>query len=230
MATQAAALSYADCQKRKGGFKKRVSKQTLAKIIMKVKELHQIPEGIVINHQTVRSRCKRTTKSGHKGQTSPMSEIELYIVELAIKLAEMRVPITSKQGLQLANSLINGTSFQESVLLWKQKNCEAFRERGNKELGPGYWNGTWPIFYSIFFFWTKTRINYDWQRQIFINRRVEASFNAHPANIAYFGTTSKMLVSNIRRWLEEFCETSEFTSPVSVKKNSRISDGKYSRG
>ena len=91
MAKQAAALSYADCQNRKGGFKKRVSKQTLAKIIMKVKELHQIPEDIIINHQTVQSRCKRTTKSGHKGQTSPMAEIELYIVELAIKLAEMQV-------------------------------------------------------------------------------------------------------------------------------------------
>ena len=70
-----------------------------------------------------------------------MIEIEPYIVELANKLAEMRVPITSKQGLHLANSLIEGTSTQESVLLWKQKNCAAFRERGNSKLGPGYWNG-----------------------------------------------------------------------------------------
>jgi hypothetical protein len=70
-----------------------------------------------------------------------MAEIEPYIVELAIKLAEMRVPITSKQGLQLANSLIKGSAFQESVLLWKQNNCSAFRERGTQELGPGYWNG-----------------------------------------------------------------------------------------
>mmetsp|Transcript_25081 Transcript_25081/g.35923 ORF Transcript_25081/g.35923 Transcript_25081/m.35923 type:complete len:179 (+) Transcript_25081:210-746(+) len=111
------------------------------KIIQKVKVLHDIPGDVLINHQTVRKRCARNSKNGNSGHTSPMAEIEPYIVELAIKLAEMRVPITSKQGLQLANSLIKGSAFHESVLLWKQNNCSAFRERGTQELGPGYWNG-----------------------------------------------------------------------------------------
>jgi hypothetical protein len=39
-----------------------------------------------------------------------MLEVEPYLVELILKLAEMRQPITTSQSLQLVNSLINGTS------------------------------------------------------------------------------------------------------------------------
>jgi hypothetical protein len=39
-----------------------------------------------------------------------MLEAEPYLMELIIKLADMRTPITTSQGLQLANSLIKGTS------------------------------------------------------------------------------------------------------------------------
>ncbi len=39
-----------------------------------------------------------------------MLEVEPYLMELIIKLADMRTPITTSQGLQLANSLIKGTS------------------------------------------------------------------------------------------------------------------------
>jgi len=45
-----------------------------------------------------------------KGACSPMLEAEPYLMELIIKLADMRTPITTSQGLQLANSLIKGTS------------------------------------------------------------------------------------------------------------------------
>jgi hypothetical protein len=56
-----------------------------------------------------------------KGAYSPMLEVEPYLVELIIKLAEMRTPITTSQGLQLANSLIKGTSVEEQVIKWKKK-------------------------------------------------------------------------------------------------------------
>jgi hypothetical protein len=69
-----------------------------------------------------------------------MLEVEPYLVELIIKLAEMRQPITSAQGLQLANSLINGTSIKGKIIEWKKRNCHAFKVgKGKLELGEGYW-------------------------------------------------------------------------------------------
>jgi len=37
-----------------------------------------------------------------------MEDVEPYLVELIKKLAKMRTPITTSQGLELANSLIKG--------------------------------------------------------------------------------------------------------------------------
>ena len=45
-----------------------------------------------------------------------MEDIEPYMVELIKKLADMRNPITTSQGLQLASSLIEGKSVQK---IWK---------------------------------------------------------------------------------------------------------------
>jgi len=68
-----------------------------------------------------------------------MAQVEPYLVELIDQLAKMRAPVSTKQGLELANSLINGTSTQEDVLRWKQKNCDSFRQNGKIELGKNYW-------------------------------------------------------------------------------------------
>ena len=69
-----------------------------------------------------------------------MLEVEPYLVELIIKLADMRTPITTSQGLQLANSLIKGTSVEEKVIEWKKKYCKSFQlGAGKPELGREYW-------------------------------------------------------------------------------------------
>jgi hypothetical protein len=59
-----------------------------------------------------------------------MAQVEPYLVELIDQLAKMRAPVSTKQGLELANSLINGTSTQEDVLRWKQKIATAFGKTG----------------------------------------------------------------------------------------------------
>jgi hypothetical protein len=94
---------------------------------------------VTIRKDCIRQRVKRNSESNHAGQPSPMIEIEPYLVELIIKLSSMRMPITSAQGLELANSLIAGSSTEEKVLAWKKKNCAAFQQNGAKKLGKGYW-------------------------------------------------------------------------------------------
>jgi hypothetical protein len=65
-----------------------------------------------------------------------MLEVKPYLVELIIKLADMRQPITTVQGLQLVNSLINETSIKEKMIEWKKRSCHAFKVgKGKHELG-----------------------------------------------------------------------------------------------
>ena len=110
------------------------------------KAKHGVDEDVAILPQTVRKRVKRGSTSGHVGQTSPMTVIEPYLVELILQLSNMRTPITASQGIQLANSLVQNTKYQKLILEWKSKNCHAYKlsMKGGKEtekvsLGLGYW-------------------------------------------------------------------------------------------
>jgi hypothetical protein len=68
-----------------------------------------------------------------------MLEVEHYLVELITKLAEMRTPITTSQGLELANSLIEGKSIEKKLLEWKSRNCHPYQLNGNSKLDITYW-------------------------------------------------------------------------------------------
>jgi hypothetical protein len=68
----------------------------------------------------VRQRLKRNSKSSGNGQKSPMQAVEPYLVSIIIQLANMPIPISTSQDLQLANSLINGTRFKDE-LQWFEK-------------------------------------------------------------------------------------------------------------
>jgi hypothetical protein len=68
-----------------------------------------------------------------------MLDIEPYLVELIKKLAEIRTPIITTQGLELANSLISGTSIIDEVVAWKRDNCAAFQKNGTIKLGKRFW-------------------------------------------------------------------------------------------
>ncbi len=68
-----------------------------------------------------------------------MAEVKPYLVDLIKKLAAMRTPITTSKGLELANSLIEGTSIQKEVLKWKPKNAHAYKLHGTVKLGKSYW-------------------------------------------------------------------------------------------
>jgi hypothetical protein len=66
-----------------------------------------------------------------------MADIEPYAVSIIIQLANMRVPISSSQGLALCNSIIEGTRFQKQVVQFKELNCRT----SSPKLGPAYWRG-----------------------------------------------------------------------------------------
>jgi hypothetical protein len=103
------------------------------------KKKHCIPEDAIIHKDTTRQRVKRNTKDGHIGQRLPMLDIKPYLNrELITKFAEMRTSITFTQGLELANSLISGTSTIDKLVAWRD-NCAAFCKNGMMKLGKSYW-------------------------------------------------------------------------------------------
>jgi len=137
-ATQEAAETLKKSKSKSRSSKKRLQRGLLDEILSAARKKHCIPEDVIIHKDTIRQRVKRNTKDGHIGQRSPMLDIEPYLVELVTKLAEMRTPITTTQGLELANSLISGTSTIDKLVAWRD-NCAAFCKNGMMKLGKSYW-------------------------------------------------------------------------------------------
>ena len=77
---------------------------------------------------------------------SPMIEVEPYIVKMIGQLAKMRQSITCRQGLELANSLVEAKSIMTKVNDWRLKHFSTFKQihkegAGSIVMGPGYWRG-----------------------------------------------------------------------------------------
>jgi hypothetical protein len=87
-----------------------------------------------INIDTVRQRFKRSTKTSIQGPTSPLYDIEPYVVSLVIQLAIMRVPISTAQSLQQYNSIIKGIKYKKDALEFK----ENYLQSATTNLGGGY--------------------------------------------------------------------------------------------
>ena len=130
--------------------------RALTQVVEKAREKYNIPSTVAISIETIRSRAKRgNCKVAHRGTPSPMEKVEQYIVEIASQLAKMRQPISCRQGLELANSLITGNVLETDVRAWKKKHCTALSKSENYDegdaedantsdtrlLGTGYWRG-----------------------------------------------------------------------------------------
>jgi hypothetical protein len=115
----------------------RVRKSALSEIIRQCKEKHNVPPHIDIKAGTVRQRLERKSSKIGPGQKSPMKVIEPYIISIITQLSNMCIPISTLQGLQLCNSIVNGTRFKNELQQFKKKHLRSAPE----ELGRGYWRG-----------------------------------------------------------------------------------------
>ncbi len=145
LASEEADDRYSESHKRARSQNRRARKGELTSIIRECKEKHSVPDNIIIDPECICSRVKRGKRHGGiSGNASPMDEIEPYLVELIGQLEKMRVPISCRQGLALANSIITGTSHESRVIAWKQKHCFAFQmcatDSNQPTLGKGYWS------------------------------------------------------------------------------------------
>lgn len=127
---------------------KRAARGLLTKIIAATKQKYGV-EAETISKYTVRSRVtrKKANPAVRQGTPSPMLTIKPCIVDLIAQLSRMRSPINVTTGLQLANSIVAGTSFELEIKAWKQKHNVQYRMKSDDPgsgpllLGWGYWNG-----------------------------------------------------------------------------------------
>jgi hypothetical protein len=111
----------------------RVTKKVCAKY-----NLHRIE----IQIETVFSRNKvgRKLKVRHCGTTSPVVGIEGHLLAAILRRSALRQPVSCAEGLELANSTIEGTETQVGLVNWKKKhlkNSEIDDSFGS--LGTRYW-------------------------------------------------------------------------------------------
>ena len=128
LATAEAAKSYSTVRATaRANNKPRAPKGELAKIVQTSKQKYDI-EDVHISMETVRTRARRHNfdPAVSQGTPSPMLKIEPYIVETIAQLARMRSPINVKTGLQLANSIIEGTPLMLELIAWKSKHNHSF--------------------------------------------------------------------------------------------------------
>jgi hypothetical protein len=104
-----------------------LKKGQLMVIIADCKSKHGIEESVDINAGTIRQRIKRNTVRSLKGTNSPMADIEPYLVSLILQLANVQVPNTTAQGLQLCSSTIKVTKFQRTICDFQQKSQGSYK-------------------------------------------------------------------------------------------------------
>jgi hypothetical protein len=101
------------CPVHRGAFEK-VTQQVCAKYKLDRSQIHI---------ETVFSRNKvgQKLKVKHPGKTSPMSGINGHLLAAILHRAALRQPIDYAEGLQLANSLIEGTETKSGLTNWKKE-------------------------------------------------------------------------------------------------------------
>ena len=81
----------------------------------------------------------------HGGKVSPMSWVEVHLVDVIMTMASMQQPIMPKLGITLANSMVKGTDAEHEINEWQKKSFpfgNSSTENGNEPdqlLGMKWW-------------------------------------------------------------------------------------------
>ena len=121
---------------------KRMTKGALAIIIADVQEDRNLPPDFSMPLDTIRTRIKRKKLFAfHRGHTTPLLDIEPVVVSTIKQMCQIRQCLTPPQGIELVNSMIDGTEVQKNLVRFKKKNSHAPTDASLGTVGRGYWNG-----------------------------------------------------------------------------------------
>ena len=100
----------------------RMPNKELDKLIEKKQEEFNLKE-VPVNKSLVRQRIRknRIVCLKHSGTPTPIAPVESYIVGVIQSMSRLRQPLNVSQGLSLANSLIEGTQWEDIAIEFKKK-------------------------------------------------------------------------------------------------------------
>lgn len=136
-----AAKEYQVVKARARDNNKRSPKGALALILQSAKERNDIPSNVTISMATILTKVKRLEAGGKDtdGRASPMLKAEPYLVYFIVEMYNIGEPLTADRGLELANSLIDGTPTFRELQQWKL--LHGHRQFKNDQLTQSYWRG-----------------------------------------------------------------------------------------
>jgi len=122
----------------------RVEKNCLSRLIQEKTEKYGLGDKVLINQETIKTRLRLRQFGVVKrpGLTTPLKKLEDLLVDILISASQFRKPLTVREGLELTNSLIKGSRFQQDVIDFQQKYCTGTMKKETEvgKLGMSYWN------------------------------------------------------------------------------------------
>jgi hypothetical protein len=118
----------------------RVPKGAYEKAVAKVCEKYNVKRSeISIETAISRTKVGRKLKVNHRGTYSTMIGIEAHLLAAILRRAALRQPVYCGEGLELANSMIEGTQSQLALMEWKKNLKNGPNDNSFGTLGQRYW-------------------------------------------------------------------------------------------
>ena len=116
------------------------SPKTLHNVIAQVTKKRDLPENCVSVHG-IRKRITRGREyipyTCKAGLSSPLLAIEPTIVAIILQMARVRESLSNSQAVELVNSIVQGTEYQQKLVDFKSMYCST----SQPTVGVGYWRG-----------------------------------------------------------------------------------------
>lgn len=125
----------------------RMPNKALDLLIEEKKQQYNLND-VTISKSLVRQRIQknRLVCNKHSGTLTPIAPVEKYLVAIIQSMSRLRQPLNVSQGLALANSLVQGTEWEQIILDFKKK--RGWKETAsdgekNQVLGQAWYRGFW---------------------------------------------------------------------------------------
>ena len=122
---------------------KRMEKAALAAIVCDVQDNRNLPPEFSFPVSSIRTRIRRDKPFAfNRGHTTPLLDMEPVFVSTIKQMCQIRQCLTPPQGIDLVNSMIDGTEAQEKLVKFKKQNSHTPGDASKiGSIDRGYWNG-----------------------------------------------------------------------------------------
>ncbi len=122
--------------------KRALNKNVESKVLDNLIKEKKVKFGVTrdISKGTIRTRIRRERHNPkHPGVSSPLEEAEEALVVICIQMGTIRQPLSVREGVELMNSLIDGTHIQKEVVEFQMARKLGHDLFTYGEIGKGWW-------------------------------------------------------------------------------------------